>query len=292
MTLDELRQRFEMVLAQALPAATIQPPSLHAAMRYSVLNGGKRLRPLLVYSAGLAVGAPLERLDAPAIAVECLHAYSLIHDDLPAMDNDDLRRGQPTCHRAFDEATAILAGDALQALAFQWLTQPGPTDPSQRLEMIEGFARAAGSRGMVGGQALDLAFTGQSQPPNLVELENMHIHKTGALIRTSVRLGVHCADAVTPAVAASLDQYGKCLGLAFQIQDDILDETSTTAVLGKTVGADRQLGKATYPALMGLDGAREHGALLIRTALTQLVALDDRADRLRELARFVTARLN
>ncbi len=292
MTLVELRQRFEAVLATALPAADIQPQNLHAAMRYSVLSGGKRLRPLLVYSAGLAAEAPLDRLDAPAIAVECLHAYSLIHDDLPAMDNDDLRRGLPTCHKAFDEATAILAGDALQALAFQWLRQPGPSDPVQQLSMIELFARAVGSRGMVGGQSLDLTFTGRPHPPNLAELENMHIHKTGALIRTCVKLGAACSDHLTSEMLDQLDIYGKCLGLAFQIQDDILDETATTDTLGKTVGADRALGKATYPALLGLDEAREHATELVQRALQSLKAFDERADLLRELANFVTARPN
>lgn len=277
-------------LDQRLPAADLHPCALHQAMRYAVLGGGKRIRPVLVYLSGAAVGAAPETLDGPACAVEFIHAYSLIHDDLPAMDNDDLRHGQPTCHKAFGEALAILAGDALQALAFQVLGQDEAmvADSALRLRMLSVLAQAAGSRGMAGGQAIDLAAVGQEL--SLAELENMHIHKTGALIRASVLLGAISQPAVEPVVLERLDRYAKCIGLAFQIRDDILDVIGDTATLGKTTGADRALDKPTYPALLGLDGAREHARMLHEEALASLQPLGPEAEPLRWLASYIVER--
>jgi farnesyl diphosphate synthase len=259
-------------------------------MRYASLTGGKRVRPSLVYAAGRAIGTDPARLDGPACAVEFIHAYSLVHDDLPAMDDDALRRGQPTCHKAFDEATAILAGDALQTLAFQVLAadEDMQAEPGTRIEMLETLARATGSRGMAGGQALDLACAGVDL--DLAQLENIHIHKTGALIRASVRLATLSAQAPEPVAASRLDRYAKCLGLAFQIRDDILDVEGDTAVLGKTSGKDAVQNKATYPALLGLSEAQEKADSLIQEALDSLEPLDERADPLRWIARYTAGR--
>lgn len=286
------RSRANQALDQRLPAADLHPGDLHQAMRYAVLGGGKRIRPVLVYSAGAAVGAMLEALDGPACAVEFIHAYSLIHDDLPAMDNDELRHGRPTCHRAFGEALAILAGDALQALAFQVLSQDPAmiSDSVIRMRMLGLLAQAAGSRGLVGGQAIDLAAVGRDDL-TLAELENMHIHKTGALIRASVLLGAFSRPEVEPTVLERLDRYAKCIGLAFQIRDDILDVVGDTATLGKTQGADRALNKPTYPALLGLDGAREHARALHQEALASLEPLGFEADPLRWLATYIVERV-
>ncbi|HRD66466.1 MAG TPA: (2E,6E)-farnesyl diphosphate synthase [Candidatus Competibacter sp.] len=288
--IKQYRARIEQALDKRLPAADLHPSDLHRAMRYAVLGGGKRIRPVLVYSAGAAVGAGLEPLDGPACAVEFVHAYSLIHDDLPAMDDDDLRHGQPTCHKAFGEALAILAGDALQALAFQVLSQDPAmaSDPAVRLRMVGLLAQAAGSRGMVGGQAIDLAAVGQEL--TLAELENMHIHKTGALIRASVLLGALSQPGVEPATLERLDRYAKCIGLAFQIHDDILDVIGDAATLGKTTGADRALNKPTYPELLGLDGAREHARSLHREALASLEPLGSEAEPLRWIAGYIVER--
>ncbi|HRF45530.1 MAG TPA: (2E,6E)-farnesyl diphosphate synthase [Candidatus Competibacteraceae bacterium] len=282
--------RAEQVLDQRLPAASLHPNNLHQAMRYAVLGGGKRIRPVLVYLAGHAVSASLDMLDGPACAVEFIHAYSLIHDDLPAMDNDDLRHGQPACHKAFGEALAILAGDALQALAFQVLAQDPAMIPSPaiRLQMQGILAQAAGSRGMAGGQAIDLAAIGQEL--TLAELENMHIHKTGALIRASVLMGALSQPAVESTILERLDRYAKCIGLAFQIQDDILDVMGDTITLGKTSGVDRVLNKPTYPALLGVEGAREHARMLYEEALTSLESLDGNADPLRRIAAYIVER--
>ena len=282
--------RVDQALAQRLPASDLHPGDLHQAMRYAVLGGGKRIRPVLVYLAGQAVGAALDMLDGPACAVEFIHAYSLIHDDLPAMDDDDLRHGQPTCHKAFGEALAILAGDALHALAFQTLSQDLSMipDPAIRLRMLGVLAQAAGSRGMVGGQAIDLVATGRDL--SLAELENMHIHKTGALIRASVLLGALSQPATDPALLERLDRYAKCIGLAFQIRDDILDVVGDTATLGKPQGSDRALNKPTYPALLGLEGAREHAQLLHQSALASLDAFGDEADPLRWIAAYIVER--
>lgn len=286
------RSRANQALDQRLPAADLHPGDLHQAMRYAVLGGGKRIRPVLVYSAGAAVGAMLEALDGPACAVEFIHAYSLIHDDLPAMDNDELRHGRPTCHRAFGEALAILAGDALQALAFQVLSQDPAmiSDSVIRMRMLGLLAQAAGSRGLVGGQAIDLAAVGRDDL-TLAELENMHIHKTGALIRASVLLGAFSRPEVESTVLERLDRYAKCIGLAFQIRDDILDVVGDTTTLGKTQGADRALNKPTYPALLGLDGAREHARALHQEALVSLEPLGSEADPLRWLATYVVERV-
>lgn len=286
------RSRANQALDQRLPAADLHPGDLHQAMRYAVLGGGKRIRPVLVYSAGAAVGAMLEALDGPACAVELIHAYSLIHDDLPAMDNDELRHGRPTCHRAFGEALAILAGDALQALAFQVLSQDPAmiSDSVIRMRMLGLLAQAAGSRGLVGGQAIDLAAVGRDDL-TLAELENMHIHKTGALIRASVLLGAFSRPEVESTVLERLDRYAKCIGLAFQIRDDILDVVGDTATLGKTQGADRALNKPTYPALLGLDGAREHARALHQEALASLEPLGSEADPLRWLATYIVERV-
>ena len=286
------RSRANQALDQRLPAADLHPGDLHQAMRYAVLGGGKRIRPVLVYSTGAAVGAMLEALDGPACAVEFIHAYSLIHDDLPAMDNDELRHGRPTCHRAFGEALAILAGDALQALAFQVLSQDPAmiSDSVIRMRMLGLLAQAAGSRGLVGGQAIDLAAVGRDDL-TLAELENMHIHKTGALIRASVLLGAFSRPEVESTVLERLDRYAKCIGLAFQIRDDILDVVGDTATLGKTQGADRALNKPTYPALLGLDGAREHARALHQEALASLESLGSEADPLRWLATYIVERV-
>ncbi len=288
--LQDYRTRIEAVLERVLPMDTVLPQRLHAAMRYAVLGGGKRMRPLLVYATGQALGVTQDRLDIPAAAVELIHAYSLVHDDLPAMDDDALRRGQPTCHRAFDEATAILAGDALQALAFQLLAaEPvAALTASQRLCMLDTLAQASGSRGMVGGQAIDLAVVGREL--NEVELENMHIHKTGALIRASVLLAAHCAHSVDECLLHRLDHFAKCIGLAFQVQDDILDVESDTATLGKTHGADAAANKPTYPSIIGIKAAKERLQLLYSEAMRSLAGLE--APLLQEVAEFTVKRLH
>jgi farnesyl diphosphate synthase len=281
--------RLERTLDHWLPAATTHPAHLHEAMRYAVLEGGKRIRPTLVYAGGMATGAAQAGLDAPACAVELIHAYSLVHDDLPAMDDDDLRRGKPSCHRAFGEATAILAGDALQALAFQVLAQDDQQcDAAARLDMIRRLALASGSRGMAGGQAIDLAATGQQL--NIAELEDMHIHKTGALIRASVVLGALCGNNLDSAQLGRLDHYAKCIGLAFQIRDDILDVEGETETLGKHTGMDLHREKSTYPALIGLDAARQRARELHEDALDSLAGFDENADPLRWISAYIIDR--
>ncbi|MDR2012968.1 MAG: polyprenyl synthetase family protein [Rhodanobacter sp.] len=259
-------------------------------MRYAVLGGGKRLRPLLVHATGATFGAAPERLDAAAVAVEIIHAYSLVHDDLPAMDDDALRRGRPTCHIVFGEAMAILAGDALQALAFDMLANDPALreDPATLLDMLRTLAAACGSHGMAGGQALDLAAVGQRL--SAAELERMHTYKTGALIRASVRLGALAAGCRAPATLDALETYGHAIGLAFQIRDDLLDIQAGTAQLGKTAGKDAAANKPTYPAILGVDASRAELAALIRTALAAIAPLGDAAALLQELARFVAER--
>ncbi|HKK05360.1 MAG TPA: farnesyl diphosphate synthase [Gammaproteobacteria bacterium] len=288
--MQDRQARVEAALADTLPAAETLPTDLHRAMRYAVLDGGKRIRPLLVYAAGQAVGVDEALLDAPACAVELIHAYSLIHDDLPAMDDDDLRRGKPTVHKAFGEALAILAGDALQTLAFDVLARNAHTDlnAAQRVEMIASLTLASGSRGMVGGQAIDMAATGQRL--DLPALEIMHIHKTGALIRASVRLGALCRAELPADALDALDHYAKCVGLAFQIRDDILDVEGDTATLGKTQGADLARDKPTYPALLGLDGAKQRAAELYQEALDSLGVLGEAAEPLRGIAGVIVER--
>ncbi len=286
----QYRDRVEHALDRWLPTARIHPARLHEAMRYAVLGGGKRVRPVLVYAAGEAMGAAPDNLDGPAAAVELIHAYSLIHDDLPAMDDDDLRRGRPTVHKAFDEATAILAGDGLQALAFQVLaSDPGMVaEPTLRIRIIDTLAQAVGSRGLVGGQAIDLEAVNCGL--NQAELENMHIHKTGALIRACVVMGALCQPAIDVATLERLDHYAKCIGLAFQIRDDILDITGDARDLGKTPGKDQAANKPTYPALLGLDGAREHAKLLVEDALDSLDKLGEQAATLRWIAAYIVER--
>ena len=281
--------RVETALAELLPAAHIAPKRMHDAMRYSTLGGGKRVRAMLVFAAGEVGGADPKRLEVAAAAVEMIHAYSLIHDDLPCMDDDVLRRGKPTCHVEFDEATALLAGDALQSLAFQLLSErPLAETPAEQLKMLHLFALACGSRGMAGGQAIDLDSVGKSL--TLPELEFMHILKTGALIRASVLLGAHCGGGLAPADFEHLDRYGKCVGLAFQVVDDILDEEGDAATLGKTVGKDRADGKPTYTSLMGLPRAKEFARELLHDARGALATFDGRGQRLRELADFIVQR--
>jgi farnesyl diphosphate synthase len=278
--------RAEAALERALPDPATAPRRLHAAMRHGVLNGGKRMRPLLVYATGTALGAREADLDAAAAAVELVHCYSLVHDDLPAMDDDDLRRGQPTVHVAFDEATAILAGDALQTLAFEALAA-APQAPAQRIAMLAELARASGVAGMCGGQALDIDATGQAIA--LIELERLHALKTGALLRCAVRLGALAANA-TPAQAEQLDRYADALGLAYQVRDDLLDIEGDAATLGKTAGKDIAQDKATFPALLGVDASRARLEELSAVMRQALDALDAETGALHALARQVVER--
>ena len=281
--------RAETALSELLPASGIEPRRLHDAMRYSTLGGGKRVRAMLVHAAGELTGASDERLRIAASAVEMIHAYSLIHDDLPCMDDDVLRRGKPTCHVEFDEATALLAGDALQSLAFQLMAEHRLADDlARQVEMMRLFAVACGSRGMAGGQAIDLAAVGRAI--SLPELEYMHILKTGALIRASVLLGAHCGSALAAAEIERLDRYAKCVGLAFQVVDDILDEEADSSTLGKTAGKDRAANKPTYTSLLGLASAKELAGDLLAQSVTALQPFGDRATRLRELAEFIVRR--
>jgi geranylgeranyl pyrophosphate synthase len=281
-----LAARAESVLEHALPADTQAPANLHRAMRYSTLGGGKRLRPCLVYGAALACAGTLDQADAAGAAVEMIHAYSLIHDDLPAMDDDDLRRGKPTCHIAFNEATAILAGDALQALAFEVLARDtgDGRDAALHIEMLRVLAAACGSQGMAGGQAFDLDAVGHRLTRD--ELERMHAHKTGALIRASVHLGALAAGERDGARIDALLRYGHAVGLAFQIRDDILDIEGDTAVIGKPQGSDAAQNKPTYPAILGLDASRALAERLRAEAIDALAIFDDRAEHLRDLAHY------
>ncbi len=288
--LGEYQQRVEGALESALATTEAPDARLIEAMRYATLSGGKRLRPLLVYATGRTTDAPAEVLDAMAAAVEMIHVYSLIHDDLPAMDDDDLRRGKPTCHKAFDEATAILAGDALQAQAFHTLAHGvAPLPAKAGLAAVRELARAAGLHGMAGGQAIDLGACGK--PIDLAELERMHRLKTGALIRVSVRLAA-LAGQVTQDRLEQLTRYAECIGLAFQIRDDVLDVEGDPEVLGKACGADARLDKATFPSLMGLEASRERAVALVDEALEALQPCGDEADLLRYLARYIVDRMN
>ena len=282
--------RVDKALEYWLPAENIQPDHLHAAMRYSVLGDGKRIRPVLTYATGNTLGVPLASLDGPSCAVELIHAYSLIHDDLPAMDDDDLRRGRPTCHKAFDEATAILAGDALQALSFHILAhdQAMETTAKNRLKMIDVLALASGSRGMAGGQAIDLASVGQEL--SLAQLENMHIHKTGALIRSAVKMGALSCPDISNDQIDKLDHYAKCIGLAFQVWDDVLDIEGDTEVIGKPQGSDVEREKPTYPNLLGLAGAKQTATDLHNQAIESLQDFGESADTLRWIADYIVSR--
>jgi farnesyl diphosphate synthase len=285
----EVAGQVEAALGDLLPAPRVAPARLHDAMRYSTLGGGKRVRAMLVFAAGEVSRADPARLRVAAAAVEMIHAYSLIHDDLPCMDDDVLRRGKPTCHVEFDEATALLAGDALQSLAFQLLAEYRLSEsPEDQLRMIQLFAVACGSRGMAGGQAIDLDAVGRSL--TLPELEFMHIHKTGALIRASVVLGAHCGSPMRVEQMEHLDRYAKCVGLAFQVVDDILDEEGSADRLGKTAGKDREKAKPTYTSLMGLPEAKRFAAELLSDAQQALSSFDAAADRLRQLADFIVHR--
>jgi geranylgeranyl pyrophosphate synthase len=285
---SQCAERVEQVLDASLPAADAEPRRMHEAMRYAVLGAGKRVRPTLVYAAGLATSAPRERLDAPAAALELIHAYSLVHDDMPALDDDDLRRGRPTCHRAFDEPTALLAGDALQSLAFDVLARDTHSDSTTRLRMVGELARASGSLGMVGGQALDLASEGSDL--DLPALENIHGRKTGALIRASVRMAALAADDLAAEQATALDDYAASIGLAFQVQDDLLDVEGETEVIGKAKGADAAHDKATYPSLLGVEAAHATAERLVDEAVTALEVFDASADPLRWIARYIIDR--
>ena len=287
--MGSVQARMEAALSRLLPQAQVAPARLHAAMRYATLAGGKRVRPLLAFAAGEVTGAAAERLEIAAAAVELIHAYSLAHDDLPCMDDDVLRRGKPTVHVEYGEATALLAGDALQSLAFQLLAEHRLADDAHaQLEMVKTLAAAAGSRGMAGGQQIDLEATGTSL--GVPALEFMHIHKTGALIRAAVLLGSACGNSLSEAEKAKLDRYGKAVGLAFQVVDDILDYDASTATLGKTAGKDARQGKPTYVSAMGIARAKEMAESLRAQALGALQGLGGRAGRLVSLADFIVLR--
>jgi farnesyl diphosphate synthase len=277
-----IQARTETALERFLPANSSAPARLHDAMRYSALGGGKRIRPLLCHAAGEIFAADAGRIDAPACAVELIHAYSLVHDDLPCMDNDVLRRGKPTCHVEYDEATALLVGDALQTLAFQVLAEQGGT-----ATMLALLAQASGSRGMAGGQAIDLGAVGKSL--TVEELEFMHIHKTGALIRAAVLLGAHTGDAGDKALI-ELGHFANRAGLLFQVVDDILDAEANTATLGKTAGKDAAQNKPTYVSLLGLNDAKRKAADLRTEAKAALSYFGERARRLCELTDYIVER--
>jgi geranylgeranyl pyrophosphate synthase len=277
-------------LDAALPPANEAPKRLHDAMRYAVFNGGKRVRPLLVYATGECLGLREDLLDAPAAAIELIHAFSLVHDDLPAMDDDDIRRGKPTLHRQFDEATAILAADALQPLAFSVLAAIRDVPAQTRVRLVGLVADAAGSIGMTGGQSMDLAAEGRSLSAE--QIEHMYSLKTGALIHAAVASASLLAENLDDDRASALEAFGRTIGIAFQIKDDILDVEGETEVIGKQSGADQRLGKATYPGLVGVDEARARCGSLLRSALEQLDDFGDDADSLRWLARFIVERGN
>jgi farnesyl diphosphate synthase len=283
-----VQERVEKALARHLPPAEAIPARLHQAMRYSCLNGGKRMRPLLAFAAGEICAASGDRLEIAACALEMIHAYSLVHDDLPCMDNDVLRRGRPTCHVEFDEATALLAGDALQTQAFLLLAGESLGDPAAQLEMLRCLARASGSLGMAGGQAIDLGAVGRAL--ELPELELMHALKTGALIGAAVTLGALCGERLSGEAHQALERFSRRAGLLFQVVDDILDCTASTATLGKTAGKDSAADKPTCVGLMGLERAREFAGQLREQAIESLALLGGRARRLAELTDFIAHR--
>lgn len=288
--LESWRELTERALDTRLPAANLVPARLHEAIRYSVLGGGKRIRPALVFATGQTIGLPEGQVEAAACAIELVHVYSLVHDDLPAMDDDDLRRGRPTCHRAFDEATAILVGDALQPLAFQLLaTDPAlPADAGVRLRLVALLAEASGTFGMAGGQAIDLAVQGKRL--QIAEVEEMHSRKTGALIRASVQMAALCAPQLEPRLYDALAGFAAPIGLAFQIQDDLLDVLGDTSTLGKAAGADSERDKPTHPAVIGIGPSQERVRLLHAQALDSLAPFGPRADPLRNLADWLLSR--
>ncbi|AQM67833.1 (2E,6E)-farnesyl diphosphate synthase [Vibrio campbellii] len=291
-TLTSYQQRNNQQLNQWLEQLPHQEQPLIQAMKYGLLLGGKRVRPFLVYITGQMLGCKPEDLDTPASAIECIHAYSLIHDDLPAMDDDDLRRGQPTCHIKFDEATAILTGDALQTLAFTILAEGelNPNAENQRIKMVQALAQASGAGGMCLGQALDLG--AENRRVSLADLEEIHRNKTGALINCAVKLGALAAGEKGLEVLPHLERYSKAIGLAFQVQDDILDIISDTETLGKPQGSDQELNKSTYPSLLGLEGAMEKAHTLLQEALQALEAIPYNTQLLEEFARYVIERKN
>lgn len=283
------QSRTEAALQRVLPSPEIAPQRLHHAMRYAVLGGGKRVRPLLAFAAGELSHADPERVALAGTAVEIIHAYSLVHDDLPCMDDDVLRRGKPTCHVEYDEATALLVGDALQSLAFQVLTEhPLCDDPAAQLEMTKILAIASGSRGMAGGQAIDLESVGKEL--TVTELEFMHIHKTGAIIRAAALLGLKCGTPLSAVEHAHVDTFAKLIGLAFQVVDDVLDADATTETLGKTAGKDALQGKPTYVSAMGLARAKAFAEELRVEAMKSLQPFGDRALRLQQLADYIVLR--
>ncbi len=284
------QKRVNAALDRHLPDEDPPEHNLAEAIRYSVIGGGKRIRPAMVYAAGEAMGVSTDLLDIPACAVEMIHAYSLIHDDLPAMDNDDLRRGRPTCHKAFDEATAMLAGDALQALAYEILAKDEHKEltPEHRIEMLSLLTEASGAHGMAGGQAVDLASVGKQL--TLAQLEHMHQLKTGALIRASVLLGGMCKQDVSKQELDLLSEYATCIGLSFQIQDDILDVIADTEILGKPQGSDEQQKKPTFPAILGLEQSKQHALEQHEHALKILQPLGSQADSLRQLSAYIVER--
>ncbi len=284
------QERMEAALASRLPGPDVVPGRLHEAMRYSVLGGGKRIRPALLFAAARAVGRAEEEVEGAACAIELIHVYSLVHDDLPAMDDDDLRRGRPTCHKAYDEATAVLVGDALQTLAFHVLTRDPalPASPAVRLRLVELLAEASGSFGMAGGQAIDLAVQGKQL--DLAQVEEMHSRKTGALIRVSVMMAAACAPSLDSTLREALAGFAAPIGLAFQIQDDLLDVLGDVSTLGKATGADSERAKPTYPAVMGIEASQERVRSLHAQAIQSLAPLGTRADLLRALADWLLSR--
>ncbi len=273
-----------------LPPADAVPQRLHAAMRYSVLGGGKRIRPALVFATALTLGLTEDQVEAAACAIELIHVYSLVHDDLPAMDDDDLRRGRPTCHKAFDEATAILVGDALQPLAFQLLARDPalPASPAVRLRLVDILSEVSGTFGMAGGQAIDLSVQGQKV--DIAQIEDMHARKTGAVIRASVLMAAECAPELDPKAYAALDQFATAIGLAFQIQDDLLDVLGDVSTLGKATGADQERDKPTHPAIIGIEASQARVNLLHGQALAALDLFGERAAPLRALANWLLSR--
>jgi farnesyl diphosphate synthase len=288
--LESWRLRMESALAARLPEADVVPARLHEAMRYSVLGGGKRIRPALVFATARAVGLTEDEVEAAACAIELVHVYSLVHDDLPAMDNDDLRRGRPTCHKAFDEATALLVGDALQPLAFQLLARDPklPASPAIRLRLIDMLAQAIGTLGMAGGQAIDLAVQGLRL--DIGQVEDMHARKTGAVIRASVLMAAECAPPLDPSLYGALSRFANAVGLAFQIQDDLLDVTGDASMLGKATGADASRVKPTHPAVIGISASQQRVRLLHNQAIHALLPFGERAESLRSLAHWLLSR--
>jgi geranylgeranyl diphosphate synthase type II len=288
--LESWRVRMEHALAARLPQPNVLPARLHEAMRYSVLGGGKRIRPALLFATARAIGLTEDDVEAAACAIELIHVYSLVHDDLPAMDNDDLRRGRPTCHKAYDEATALLVGDALQPLAFELLaTDPKlPASPAVRLRLIDMLAQAIGTFGMAGGQAIDLAVQGMRL--DIGQVEDMHARKTGAVIRASVLMAAECAPPLDPALYAALTSFATAVGLAFQIQDDLLDVTGDVSTLGKATGADSERAKPTHPAVIGIPASQQRVRHLHSQAIHALAPFGERAQSLRSLAHWLLSR--